>query len=54
MPSVKCVYTVEASSEALRLPQEEWINKVGDTDKVRHYNSCKYLTDFMLYDIRDP
>ena len=41
MPSVKSVYTVEASSAAIHLPQEEGIKKSDERDKLRKYNSWK-------------
>ena len=52
MPSLKGVDPVKASSEALHLPPEEWINQVGESTKVRNSKIWQYLTEFMLDVIR--
>ena len=54
MTSLKGMDPYEASSTALNLPPEEWINQVGDSDKVRNSISWQYLTEFMLDVIRAP
>ena len=54
IPIVKGMDPYEASSTALHLPTEEWINQVGDSEKVRNSIRWHYLIEFMLDVIRAP
>ena len=53
-PSVKGMYPVEASSEALYLTPLECTNQLGESTKIRNSNSWKYLTESILNFITDP